>query len=118
VKRPAFRPMAVEDVLALGDRKTPPMPASEDEWAAHWAFYQLTVSERDEARVQLDRADRLAKLFAESTARDFATLDAVIEAVRAFAKDAASGDGRARWCAERVLRLVSGTESSGGGDDG
>jgi len=41
-----------------------------------WACYQLTVSERDEARVQLDRADRLARIFAESTARDFATLDA------------------------------------------
>lgn len=28
---------------------TPPMPASQAEWEAHWAFYKLTVAERDQA---------------------------------------------------------------------
>jgi hypothetical protein len=28
---------------------TPPMPASQEEWEAHWAFYKLTVKQRDAA---------------------------------------------------------------------
>lgn len=28
---------------------TPPMPTSQAEWAAHWAFYRLTVLQRDRA---------------------------------------------------------------------
>lgn len=36
--------------------ETPPMPATEAEWVAHWAFYKLTVKERNYER---DRYDRL-----------------------------------------------------------
>jgi hypothetical protein len=28
---------------------TPPMPANQEEWEAHWAFYTLTVKQRDAA---------------------------------------------------------------------
>ena len=28
---------------------TPPMPATQAEWEAHWSFYKLTVLQRDEA---------------------------------------------------------------------
>ena len=27
----------------------PPMPESEAEWRAHWALYQLTINQRDQA---------------------------------------------------------------------
>jgi hypothetical protein len=27
----------------------PPMPQTEAEWSVHWAFYQLTVAQRDRA---------------------------------------------------------------------
>jgi hypothetical protein len=27
----------------------PPMPTSQEEWEAHWAFYKLTVQQRDAA---------------------------------------------------------------------
>lgn len=37
---------------------TPPMPTSQDEWEIHWAFYQLTIAQRDSAwrEVELLRA--------------------------------------------------------------
>jgi hypothetical protein len=34
---------------------TPPMPASQEEWAAHWAFYELTVAQRDRAWREIER---------------------------------------------------------------
>jgi hypothetical protein len=33
----------------------PPMPTSEEEWAVHWAFYRLTVMQRDLAWRELER---------------------------------------------------------------
>ena len=33
----------------------PPMPTSEAEWQTHWAFYKLTVAQRDAAWRALER---------------------------------------------------------------
>lgn len=33
----------------------PPMPTTEAEWRAHWAFYRLTVAQRDAAWRELER---------------------------------------------------------------
>lgn len=34
----------------------PPMPTSQAEWEAHWAFYRLTVMQRDAAWRDLEAA--------------------------------------------------------------
>jgi len=34
---------------------TPPMPTSEAEWAAHWAFYKLALMQRDAAWREIER---------------------------------------------------------------
>ena len=45
---------------------TPPMPASQEEWEAHWAFYKLTVLRRDEAWAEntrlVEAIQKLARL--------------------------------------------------------
>jgi hypothetical protein len=45
---------------------TPPMPQSQEEWEAHWAFYKLTVAQRDaawsEVRGLRQMIDRLGHL--------------------------------------------------------
>ena len=33
----------------MSEGTTPPMPATQAEWEAHWAFYRLTVAQRDRA---------------------------------------------------------------------
>lgn len=38
-------------------RPTPPMPTSQAEWECFWAFYELTVLQRDAAWRQLARHD-------------------------------------------------------------
>jgi hypothetical protein len=35
--------------------RTPPLPTSQAEWEAHWAFYKLTVAQRDLAWRQEER---------------------------------------------------------------
>lgn len=34
---------------------TPEMPKTQAEWECHWAFYQLTLKERDYERIVNDR---------------------------------------------------------------
>ena len=41
----------------------PPMPESEAEWRAHWALYQLTINQRDQAWRCIEALEsRLAQL--------------------------------------------------------
>jgi hypothetical protein len=35
------------------------MPASQAEWEAHWAFYRLTVAQRDSAWQEIERLQML-----------------------------------------------------------
>lgn len=45
---------------------TPPMPQSQQEWEAHWAFYQLTLLQRNQAWAEIESLkrtlDELSKL--------------------------------------------------------
>jgi hypothetical protein len=34
---------------------TPPMPQSQEEWETHWAFYKLTVAQRNLAWNELEQ---------------------------------------------------------------
>lgn len=34
---------------------TPPMPTNPVEWETHWAFYKLTVMQRDHAWLEVER---------------------------------------------------------------
>ena len=38
-----------ERMNTVKSNDTPPMPQSQEEWEAHWAFYRLTVQQRDQA---------------------------------------------------------------------
>lgn len=40
------------------DHVIPPMPKSQEEWEAHWAFYRLTVMQRDAAWREIERLRR------------------------------------------------------------
>jgi hypothetical protein len=33
----------------------PPMPATQEEWEVHWAFYKLAVMQRDQAWAEIER---------------------------------------------------------------
>lgn len=35
--------------------ETPPRPETDAEWAAHWAFYKLTVAQRDAAWREIEQ---------------------------------------------------------------
>jgi len=37
------------------------MPASQGEWEAHWAFYKLTVAQRDAAWAELEDMSRMIR---------------------------------------------------------
>lgn len=40
--------------------ETPPMPTSQQEWEVHWAFYRITVQQRDLAWRELERLKGIA----------------------------------------------------------
>ena len=42
----------------MRDEQVPPRPETDAEWAVHWAFYQLTVKERDYERTVNDQLRR------------------------------------------------------------
>jgi hypothetical protein len=45
----------------------PPMPTSQGEWEVHWAFYKLTVAQRDAAWREVEELRRAIALIALDT---------------------------------------------------
>lgn len=68
----------------MGDR-VPPRPQSDAEWKVHWAFYRLTVHERDAERrinerlradiARLSKALTVAMALVDATGNDINPLD-------------------------------------------
>lgn len=44
--------------------ETPPFPASQVEWEVHWAFYRLTVAQRDRAWREIEFLKRALQAMA------------------------------------------------------